>query len=477
MTSARTVGVLIFGNQCRKKLNLLDFHDGKQLIPIVKIEYEFDIDLKTEFLQTKSDYDTASSVYILASNAAHHDYEQEQCRLDGLYKDAIQQVSLGGGTVDASYYDNGTSSVNVQVCFAAGEKTHLESGITKNVEKVEVGDMVMAVSQDDPLGPARPCRVVRVFHNAPQRVWQVTTKNSGTNDTQTIRVTGEHPFFVKDKGWVQVKDLESGDTFRNMKGKLTQVFVGKTLESEAVPVYNFEVEGAHTYFIGEAIDDAVLVHNTCPKCGKDHDTWLQLDSWQNWLGCGNKPTPRQVTVSASNLENLGSSNVWAMSRAAVPGRIIQNEIDATNQQIDYYNNAETTVAAGIMIASFFVPGPEDIAWAYLGSKYGIKLGTNGVKQVLKRGGKELQAGTKEFDEAFAIIQRARIAHHSKEESGHFAKKSIEEIDRLIGSVMAEGEVIYSLKDMHNMNHDPDYKPSRMAHVDKNGSPAECVGIN
>ena len=214
-------------------------------------------------MQTKSDYDTASSVYMLASNAAHHDYEQEQCRLDGLYKDAIQQVSLGGGTVDASYYDNGTSSVNVQVCFAAGEKTHLESGVTKNVEEVEVGDMVMAVSQDDPFGPAKPCRVVRVFHNAPQRVWQVAIRNGVTNDPQTIRVTGEHPFFVKGKGWVQVKDLEPGDTFRNMKGEFTQVFVEKTLEDAAVPVYNFEVEGAHTYFVGENDGDAVLVHNVC----------------------------------------------------------------------------------------------------------------------------------------------------------------------------------------------------------------------
>ena len=183
VTSAHTVGVLIFDNQFKKRLNLLDFHNGKQVISIDKIKHEFDIDLKTEFLQTKSDYDTASSIYMLASNAAHHDYEQEQCRLDGLYKDAIQQVSLGGGTVDASYYDNGTSSVNVQVCFAAGEKTHLEGGATKNVEEIEVGDMVMAVSQDDPFGP----------------------------------------------------------------------------------VYNFEVEGAHTYFIGEN-DDAVLVHNECGIC-------------------------------------------------------------------------------------------------------------------------------------------------------------------------------------------------------------------
>ena len=39
--------------------------------------------------------------------------------------------------------------------------------------------------------------------------------------------------------------------------------VKKTLETEAVPVYNFEVEGAHTYFVGENVGDAVLVHNLC----------------------------------------------------------------------------------------------------------------------------------------------------------------------------------------------------------------------
>ena len=46
MTSARTANVLIFGNQCRKKLNLLDFHNGKQTFPIDKIECEFDVDAR-----------------------------------------------------------------------------------------------------------------------------------------------------------------------------------------------------------------------------------------------------------------------------------------------------------------------------------------------------------------------------------------------------------------------------------------------
>ena len=46
MTSARTVGVLIFGNQVKKRLNLLDFHNGKQAIFIDKIEYEFDVDAR-----------------------------------------------------------------------------------------------------------------------------------------------------------------------------------------------------------------------------------------------------------------------------------------------------------------------------------------------------------------------------------------------------------------------------------------------
>ena len=46
VTSARTANVLVFGNQIKKRLNLLDFHDGKQSIPIDKIEYEFDIDAR-----------------------------------------------------------------------------------------------------------------------------------------------------------------------------------------------------------------------------------------------------------------------------------------------------------------------------------------------------------------------------------------------------------------------------------------------
>ena len=94
-------------------------------------------------------------------------------------------------------------------------------------------------------------------------------------------MTGEHPFFEKGKGWVQVNDLEPGDTFRNMKGEFTQVFVEKTLETKSVPVYNFEVEGAHTYFVGETINDAILVHNECPYCNSPSCTGTN-SAWLGW---------------------------------------------------------------------------------------------------------------------------------------------------------------------------------------------------
>ena len=46
VTFARTANVLVFDNQNRKRLHLLDFHNGKQAISIDKIEYEFDVDAR-----------------------------------------------------------------------------------------------------------------------------------------------------------------------------------------------------------------------------------------------------------------------------------------------------------------------------------------------------------------------------------------------------------------------------------------------
>jgi hypothetical protein len=132
--------------------------------------------------------------------------------------------------------------------------------VTKNIEDVQVGDVVLAKNQHDPNGPLVECTVVDTFIRYDKEVATVTLINSVTNETLEITGTLEHPFYVTEKGFVALGDLEIGDVCVAPDGNefvVTEIVV----HEERQTVYNFEVEGAHTYYVGTGFDTAVLVHN------------------------------------------------------------------------------------------------------------------------------------------------------------------------------------------------------------------------
>ncbi|MBP5578232.1 MAG: hypothetical protein J6X56_01925 [Ruminococcus sp.] len=80
-------------------------------------------------------------------------------------------------------------------------------------------------------------------------------------------------FYVSGRGWVAAGDLNVGDEVYLIDGSAAYI-TGAELEqlAEPVTVYNLEVEGLNTYFVG---DEAVLVHNyenkTTKGFWKDYD--------------------------------------------------------------------------------------------------------------------------------------------------------------------------------------------------------------
>ncbi|ELS34813.1 MULTISPECIES: polymorphic toxin-type HINT domain-containing protein [Pseudanabaena] len=140
-------------------------------------------------------------------------------------------------------------------CFVAGTEILTTEG-EKKIEDIKVGDWVIA---DDPttLGEIEAKQVLETFvHNASNLVDVYV-------DGEKISVTDEHPFWVKDKGWVKAKDLQSGDALQNDKEESVIVDHIEHRE-ENVKVYNFKVEGFHTYFVS---DLGILVHNTGNSVG------------------------------------------------------------------------------------------------------------------------------------------------------------------------------------------------------------------
>ena len=74
-----------------------------------------------------------------------------------------------------------------------------------------------------------------------------------------IITTVDHPFYVKEIGFVNASELSEGDILVDSEGREMPIAsIVTEVTDEPVKVYNFQVEDYHTYFVGEM---NVLVHN------------------------------------------------------------------------------------------------------------------------------------------------------------------------------------------------------------------------
>jgi hypothetical protein len=80
---------------------------------------------------------------------------------------------------------------------------------------------------------------------------------------RVIRTTLEHPFYARDKGWLECRELEPGDLLCSHDGRW--VAVEEVYDSsEYEKVYNLRVADFHTYFVGsEDWSFSVWAHNEC----------------------------------------------------------------------------------------------------------------------------------------------------------------------------------------------------------------------
>ncbi|MFJ9007085.1 polymorphic toxin-type HINT domain-containing protein [Streptomyces canus] len=136
------------------------------------------------------------------------------------------------------------------MCFPAGTKITTEHG-TKPIEDIRTGDRVWA--QDPETGERRLRTVAGVMERTADALVSVDI------GTETLRATTEHPFWVPGKGWTGAEALRPGDRLTTLDGKGARV-ESVTKKRGPVQVFNFEVEGDHTYFVGTS---KVLVHNAC----------------------------------------------------------------------------------------------------------------------------------------------------------------------------------------------------------------------
>lgn len=117
--------------------------------------------------------------------------------------------------------------------------------------------VVQAVTACPPIqkGPGRV--VLMTVNHLNDDLYTLTLKDT-SGATETLGVTGYHPFYDESLGWTQVQNLYSGETLRGADGDLTVVSVTRKPGTDRV--YNMTVESDHVYYVG---DFPALVHNSC----------------------------------------------------------------------------------------------------------------------------------------------------------------------------------------------------------------------
>ena len=154
----------------------------------------------------------------------------------------------------------GASKSTGQQCFAAGTPVATAQG-SRAIEDVAVGDRVLSRGEDGALSYAP---VTRLFVRPDAE--QVVLTFSDANDrsgagTASIVTTPEHPFRMASGEWVPAGRLDIGDNVETAEGKLATLSAALSLQERGT-VYNFEVAGTHTYFVGDA---KLWVHNACKR--------------------------------------------------------------------------------------------------------------------------------------------------------------------------------------------------------------------
>jgi Pretoxin HINT domain len=161
---------------------------------------------------------------------------------------AVAGVNAGTGTADAG-----------------------PSSASKPIEEIQVGDFVWARAEHDPSAPAVLQKVVALYRNTAHDLQQlevVGDQGSAEPLGQSVQIvaTDEHPFYVVDVGWTTADAVQVGKKLVGAGGAVLMVVANRDWKPDSgVVVYNFQVEGDHTYFVGDihAQGEWVWTHNAC----------------------------------------------------------------------------------------------------------------------------------------------------------------------------------------------------------------------
>ena len=162
----------------------------------------------------------------------------------------IASVAVFTGGMNSGFNKAANSAGVKPSCFVAGTLVMAVAGMVA-IEKIKSGDKV--ISTDPETMETSPKTVLETY------IREVTTLVHLTVNGEEIVTTVDHPFYVKNQGFIKAGELIVGDELLDVNGNVLLVEnFAVELTDEPTTVYNFQVEDFHTYYVGK---NGILVHN------------------------------------------------------------------------------------------------------------------------------------------------------------------------------------------------------------------------
>ncbi len=178
----------------------------------------------------------------------------------GATDDIVVTAKVARKPIAAAERVGGRTIAEFGACFVAGTLVHTPGGL-KPIEQLRSGDLVL--SQPEMGGEQAVRSIVKTVSFDDKAIWQISYA-SVDGQTETIRATDNHPFWVEGIGWTAAELLEAGQSLQLADGNAATV-VSAFDTGTVDQVFNFEVDGFHTYYVGQ---HGVWVHNTNCAAGE-----------------------------------------------------------------------------------------------------------------------------------------------------------------------------------------------------------------
>ncbi|WP_308311354.1 polymorphic toxin-type HINT domain-containing protein [Streptomyces sp. D2-8] len=223
--------------------------------------------------------------------------------------------------------------------FVPGTRVLMADGSTKPIEKVKVGDKVIATDPKTGRTSVQTATAT-ILGKGTKRLVKVTlsihdgasSSKSGTKTT-TVTATAGHPFWVPSlREWIDAGELKPGQWLQTSSGTWVQVGAVEAWTAAGATVHNLTVTDAHTFYV-LAGTSAVLAHNCdlSARAGEIHaaepDAFIRKNV--STVAVVRANTPRgQVNVVAGSGDGLTPAQMSAIRR----GEIVADNVPGTHAE-------------------------------------------------------------------------------------------------------------------------------------------------